>query len=150
LNVAFNLNGAPAQADVEPETMLLELLRDEFGLTGARGTCGVGLCGACTVLVDGEAVSSCILMAPLVDGRAVTTVEGVDPADPVVQAFDRHHAYQCGYCIPGMVLTAKTLVGDGRCPDRDEIVESLGGNLCRCGSYLKIIDAIEEIGRSGT
>lgn len=142
--VAFTLNGAEARVDVEAHTMLLEVLRDEFGLTGARGTCGVGLCGACTVLIDGAAVSSCILMAPLADGRAVTTIEGVDPDDPVCRAFDRHHAYQCGYCIPGMVLTAKAMIAEGRCGDREEIVEGLGGNLCRCGSYGKIVDAIED------
>lgn len=147
MKISFALNRAPTTVDVEPETMLLEVLREELGLTGARGACGVGLCGACTVLIDGDAVSSCILMAPLADGRTVTTIEGVDPDDPVCRSFDRNHAYQCGYCIPGMVLTAKSLLAERRCGDRAEITEGLGGNLCRCGCYVKILDAIEEAAR---
>jgi aerobic-type carbon monoxide dehydrogenase small subunit (CoxS/CutS family) len=147
MKISFALNRAPTTVDVEPETMLLEVLREELGLTGARGACGVGLCGACTVLIDGDAVSSCILMAPLADGRTVTTIEGVDPDDPVCRSFQRHHAYQCGYCIPGMVLTAKSMLAERRCGDRAEITEGLGGNLCRCGCYVKILDAIQEAAR---
>ena len=148
MRVAFQVNGDPVEVDVEPATMLLEVLRDHLGLPGARGTCGVGLCGTCTVLLDGEPVSSCILLAPLAEGRAVTTIEGVPADDPVVAAFDRHHAFQCGYCIPGMVLTAKAFLagrGAGR-PARDEVAEALGGNLCRCGCYVKILDAVQEAG----
>jgi aerobic-type carbon monoxide dehydrogenase small subunit (CoxS/CutS family) len=146
VRVGFQVNGDPVEVDVEPRTMLLEVLREELGLLGARGTCGVGLCGTCTVLLDGEPVSSCILLAPLVQGRAVTTIEGVAADDPVVSAFDRHHAFQCGYCIPGMVLTAKAfLAGRERgCPGRAEVAEALGGNLCRCGCYVKIIDAVQD------
>lgn len=147
MNVTFTLNGTAVQVDVEPETMLLEVLRDELGLTSVRGTCGVGLCGTCTVLVEGETVASCILLAPLVEGRAITTIEGVDPEDSVCQAFDRHHAYQCGYCIPAMVLTAKSMIAERRSLNRTGIVKGLGGNLCRCGCYVKIVDAIEEVGR---
>ncbi|HEU4541773.1 MAG TPA: (2Fe-2S)-binding protein [Jiangellaceae bacterium] len=147
MNVTFTLNGTAVQVDVEPETMLLEVLRDELGLTSVRGTCGVGLCGTCTVLVEGDTVASCILLAPLVEGRAITTIEGVDPEDVVCQAFDRHHAYQCGYCIPGMVLTAKSMIAESRSLNRTEIIKGLGGNLCRCGCYVKIVDAIEEVGR---
>jgi aerobic-type carbon monoxide dehydrogenase small subunit (CoxS/CutS family) len=150
VNLLLQVNGAPVQVDVEPEVMLLEVLRDRLGLLGARGTCGVGLCGACTVLLDGEPISSCILLAPLAQGHAITTVEGVPDDDPVVQAFDRHHAFQCGYCIPGMVLTAKSFLAEcaqaKRCPSREQIAESLGGNLCRCGCYVKIIDAVQEVG----
>jgi aerobic-type carbon monoxide dehydrogenase small subunit (CoxS/CutS family) len=112
VNLLLQVNGAPVQVDVEPGVMLLEVLRDRLGLLGARGTCGVGLCGTCTVLLDGEPISSCILFAPLAQGHAITTIEGVPDDDPVVQAFDRHHAFQCGYCIPGMVLTAKSFLAE--------------------------------------
>ena len=148
--ITLQINGAPVDLEVDEGVMLLEVLRDQLGLLGARGTCGVGLCGACTVLVDGEPISSCILLAPLAQGRAITTIEGLPDDDPVVQAFDRHHAFQCGYCIPGMVLTSKAFLsgcaGSGTCPSRKEIAEALGGNLCRCGCYVKIIDAVQEVG----
>jgi aerobic-type carbon monoxide dehydrogenase small subunit (CoxS/CutS family) len=150
VNITLQINGAPVELEVDEGVMLLEVLRDQLGLLGARGTCGVGLCGACTVLVDGEPISSCILLAPLAQGRAITTVEGLPDDDPVVQAFDRHHAFQCGYCIPGMVLTSKAFLGgcsaSGTCPSREQIAEALGGNLCRCGCYVKIIDAVQEVG----
>lgn len=147
MDLTLRVNGRAVQADVEPSTMLVEVLREHAGLTGPRATCGVGLCGTCTVLLDGEPVSSCILMAPLAAGREITTVEGLDADDPVVACFDAHHAFQCGYCVPGMVLTAKDLVDSGRAGDRDAIRTGLGGNLCRCGCYSKIIDAIEEATR---
>ncbi len=144
MRVALTVNGRPVEADVDPATMLLEVLRDHVGLTGPRGTCGVGLCGTCTVLLDGEPVSACILLAALAAGREVTTVEGLPADDPVLAAFDRHHAFQCGFCIPGMVLTATDMVRAGRARSREEIREGLGGNLCRCGCYVKIVDAIED------
>jgi aerobic-type carbon monoxide dehydrogenase small subunit (CoxS/CutS family) len=150
VNITLQINGAPVDLEVDEGVMLLEVLRDSLGLLGARGTCGVGLCGACTVLMDGEPISSCIMLAPLAQGRSITTVEGLSDDDPVVQAFDRHHAFQCGYCIPGMVLTSKAFLGEcagsGRCPSRGQIAEALGGNLCRCGCYVKIIDAVQEVG----
>ena len=150
MKITLQINGAPVELEVDEGVMLLEVLRDQLGLLGARGTCGVGLCGACTVLVDGQPISSCILLAPLAQGRAITTVEGLPDDDPVVQAFDRHHAFQCGYCIPGMVLTSKAFLNgcavSGTCPSRKEIAEALGGNLCRCGCYVKIIDAVQEVG----
>lgn len=147
MNIVLQVNGAPTELDVEPGVMLLEVLRDRLGLLGARGACGVGLCGACTVLLDGEPVSSCILLAPLAQGHAVTTIEGVPDHDPVVRAFDRHHAFQCGYCIPGMVLTCKAFLAEcGPSPSRQRIAAALGGNLCRCGCYVKIIDAVQEVG----
>ncbi|MGY1671453.1 (2Fe-2S)-binding protein [Geodermatophilus sp. SYSU D00710] len=150
MNITLQINGAPVDVDVDEGVMLLEVLRDQLGLLGARGTCGVGLCGACTVLLDGQPISSCILLAPLAQGRAITTVEGLPDDDPVVQAFDRHHAFQCGYCTPGMVLTSKAFLGEcsaaRTCPSREQIAEALGGNLCRCGCYVKIIDAVQEVG----
>lgn len=144
MELTMNVNGRTVAVDVEPQTMLVEVLRDHIGLTGPRATCGVGLCGTCTVLLDGEPVSSCILMAPLAAGRDITTVEGLADDDHVVACFDKHHAFQCGYCIPGMVLTAKDMVDNDRAGTREEIREGLGGNLCRCGCYLKIIEAVEE------
>lgn len=147
MRLDLRVNGRIVEVDVEPHTMLVEVLRDHLGLTGPRATCGVGLCGTCTVLVDDQPVSSCILMTPLATGREITTIEGLPEDDKVVACFDRNHAFQCGYCIPGMVLTAKDMVGSGRARNREEIREGLGGNLCRCGCYLKIIDAIEEAAR---
>jgi aerobic-type carbon monoxide dehydrogenase small subunit (CoxS/CutS family) len=146
MRLTLQVNGSTEEVDVEPHAMLLDVLRDRLGLLGARGTCGVGLCGACTVLLDGEPVSSCILMTPLAEGREITTIEGLTDDEPVVQAFDRHHAFQCGYCIPGMVLTAKAFLRDAERPSRTEVAEAIGGNLCRCGCYVKIIDAIQEAG----
>lgn len=147
MNLSMRVNGRAVNVDVEPDDMLVDVLRDQVGLTGPRVTCGVGLCGTCTVLVDGELVSGCILMAPLAAGKEVTTVEGLPEDDNVVACFDRHHAFQCGYCIPGMVLTARNMVDNDRARSREEIREGLGGNLCRCGCYLKIVDAIEEAAR---
>jgi len=144
MKISLNVNRRSVEVDVEPSTMLVDVLREHVGLTGSRATCGVGLCGTCTVLLDGEPVSSCILMAPLATGKEITTVEGLPDDDPVMAAFDKHHAFQCGFCIPGMVLTARDMVTAGRACSRDEIREGLGGNLCRCGCYLKIIDAVEE------
>ena len=146
MKVRLQVNGSAEEVDVEPHVMLLDVLRDRLGLLGVRGTCGVGLCGACTVLLDGQPVSSCILMTPLAEGSRITTVEGLADDDRVVQAFDRHHAFQCGYCIPGMVLTAKAFLRDADRPSRAEVAEAIGGNLCRCGCYVKIIDAIQEAG----
>ena len=147
MNISFRVNGRAMDVDVDPETMLVDVLRDEAGLTGPRVTCGMGLCGTCTVLLDGEPVSACILMAPLAQGKDITTVEGLPEDDTVVACFDRHHAFQCGFCIPGMVLTARDMVDKNRANGRQQIREGLGGNLCRCGCYVKIVDAIEEAAR---
>lgn len=144
MKLNLRVNGRATDVDVEPQTMLVDVLREKIGLTGPRVTCGVGLCGTCTVLLDGDPISSCILMAPLAAGKEITTIEGLPDDDPVVAAFDKHHAYQCGYCIPGMVLTGRDMIDNGRACSREEIREGLGGNLCRCGCYVKIIDAIEE------
>ncbi len=144
MRLALNVNDRTVEVDVDPSTMLVDVLRDHVGLTGPRATCGVGLCGTCTVLLDGEPVSSCILLAPLAVGRRVTTVEGLPDDDPVLASFDRHHAFQCGFCIPGMVLTARDMVANGRAGSREQIREGLGGNLCRCGCYVKIEEAVRQ------
>ena len=144
MKLPLKVNGREITVETSESAMLVDVLRDQVGLTGPRATCGVGLCGTCTVLLDGQPVSSCILMAPLALGKEITTVEGLPEDDPVMAAFDRNHAFQCGYCIPGMVLTAREMVSSGRACSRAEIREGLGGNLCRCGCYVKIIDAVEE------
>jgi aerobic-type carbon monoxide dehydrogenase small subunit (CoxS/CutS family) len=141
MKVELLLNGAQASLDCEPDEMLVDVLRRE-GLGSLRVTCGIGVCGVCTVLVDGEPVSGCITLAAQLDGRAVTTVEGLGGSDPVQLAFADAHAYQCGWCTPGFVLTTKALLAARPDPSEEEIAEALGGNLCRCGSYLKIIDAV--------
>jgi aerobic-type carbon monoxide dehydrogenase small subunit (CoxS/CutS family) len=140
MKIDVQLNGRRAALECEPDEMLVDVLRRE-GLGSVRVTCGIGICGACTVLVDGEPLSGCLMLAPQVDGREVTTVEGLGGGDPVQRAFVDAHAFQCGWCTPGFVLTVKALLAETPDPSEREIVEALGGNLCRCGSYVKIVDA---------
>ena len=140
MKIDVRLNGRRAELECEPDEMLVDVLRRE-GLGSVRVTCGIGVCGACTVLVDGEPLSGCLMLAPHVDGREVTTVEGLGGGDPVQRAFVDAHAFQCGWCTPGFVLTVKALLAETPDPSEREIVEALGGNLCRCGSYVKIVEA---------
>jgi aerobic-type carbon monoxide dehydrogenase small subunit (CoxS/CutS family) len=142
MRIAFVLDGAPAELEVGEDQMLVEALR-AAGRLSVRETCGIGVCGACTVVVDDEPVSACLMLAAQVDGRSVTTVEGLPDDDPVLQAFTRTHAAQCGWCTPGMVLTVKAMLADDPRIDRDRAAEGLGGNLCRCGSYSRILDAVQ-------
>ena len=141
MNVTLRLNGKQTTVDCEPADMLSTVL-GAAGLTSVRETCRIGVCGACTVLLDGEPVSGCLTMAAQVEGREITTVEGLDGTHPVQRAFVDAHAFQCGWCTPGFVLTAKNLLEDNAAPSDDEIAEALGGNLCRCGSYVKINEAV--------
>jgi aerobic-type carbon monoxide dehydrogenase small subunit (CoxS/CutS family) len=141
VKLALELNERPAELEAEPDEMLLDLLRRE-GLTSVRATCGIGVCGACTVLLDDEPVSGCLLLAAQAQGRRVTTVEGLPAEHPVSRAFEAEHAFQCGWCTPGMVLTAKRLLEENPNPSDQEIAAGLGGNLCRCGCYVKIRGAI--------
>jgi aerobic-type carbon monoxide dehydrogenase small subunit (CoxS/CutS family) len=141
VKLAFSLNGEPASVDVEAGEMLLAVLRG-LGCGSVRETCSIGVCGACTILLDGTPISACLLLAPLADGRAVVTAEGLDD-DPVVDAFCEAHAFQCGWCTPGFAVTVKALLAENPVPTREEAVEALSGNLCRCGSYAKILDAVE-------
>ena len=136
------LNGRPAALDADPGETLLEVLRREAGLLSVRPSCGIGVCGACTVLLDGEPVSGCLLRAAQAAGREVTTVEGIPAEHPVRRAFAAEHAFQCGYCTPGMVLTVAGMLEETREPSDEQIVEGLGGNLCRCGCYVKIHAAV--------
>jgi aerobic-type carbon monoxide dehydrogenase small subunit (CoxS/CutS family) len=140
------LNGRRHEYECEPTEMLLAVL-ERAGLTSARATCGIGVCGACTVLVDGAPVSGCLTLAARAAGREVTTAEGLPGSDPVVRAFAAERAFQCGWCTPGFVLTVRALLAENPEPDDAEIAEALGGNLCRCGCYVKIADAVRTAAR---
>jgi aerobic-type carbon monoxide dehydrogenase small subunit (CoxS/CutS family) len=135
VKVDLLLNGRAATLDVRSDEMLLEALRRE-GLNSVRETCAIGVCGACTVLLDGEPVSGCLTLVAAVAGREITTVEGLDESDPALRAFNDAHAFQCGWCTPGFVLTTKAM------RPGDDVREALGGNLCRCGCYVKIEEAV--------
>jgi aerobic-type carbon monoxide dehydrogenase small subunit (CoxS/CutS family) len=141
VNLRFTLNGEPAAVEARADEMLIDVLR-RAGFASVRETCGIGVCGACTVLLDGELASGCLLLAPLVDGREVTTVEGLAPSDPVQLGFAEAHAFQCGYCTPGMVLASRRLLEENPQPSEEEIRLALAGNVCRCGSYVKIVEAV--------
>lgn len=141
MRIACELNGRPVELECEAREMLVDVLRRE-GLGSVRVTCAIGVCGACTVLVDGAPVSGCLTLAAQVDGRRVETVEGLGGHDPVQRAFIEAHAFQCGWCTPGFVLTTKALLAENPAPSEEQIAEALGGNLCRCGSYVKIVDAV--------
>ncbi len=143
MRIQFTLNGARVAVDARTDETLVDVLRRGLGVVSVRETCGIGVCGACTVLVDGETISSCLLLAPLADGREVTTVEGLGGDHPVQRAFSDAHAFQCGYCTPGMILTAVRLLEESPRPTDEEIRLGLAGNLCRCGCYVKIIDALK-------
>jgi aerobic carbon-monoxide dehydrogenase small subunit len=148
--IAFTLNGETVSAEVATHETLLEILRERFSLFGARESCGQGLCGCCTVLVDGQAVSACLAFACLAEGSRVETVEGLDRAgrlDPVQEAFLECGAFQCGFCTPGFVLMAKQLLDEHPAPSEDEIRHYLSGNLCRCGAYPEIIEAVKVAAR---
>ena len=144
MSVTVVLNGRRTALDCAPTTMLLEALRDGQGLASVRATCGIGVCGACTVLLDGEPVTGCLTMAGQAEGRAITTVEGLGGNHPVQEAFVEAQAFQCGYCTPGMILTAKRLLEEDPHPSDEKIKTYMGGNLCRCGTYQRIRMAIKQ------
>jgi aerobic carbon-monoxide dehydrogenase small subunit len=144
--INFKLNGASVSADIKPHHNLIELLQTQFGLTGARESCGQGLCGCCTVLVDGRAVSGCLYLAARVDHAEVRTVESLDMSgklDPVQEAFIETGAFQCGFCTPGFILMAKQLLDEHPDPDDERIKHYLSGNLCRCAAYPEILAAVK-------
>jgi carbon-monoxide dehydrogenase small subunit len=151
--IRITVNGTVRTASVPPETTLLTLLREHFGLTGAKLGCDVGDCGACTVLVDGQAVNACLMLAAQADGREVLTIEGLVSAGrlhPLQQAFETHGALQCGFCGPGVILSAKALLDANPDPTTDEIRDALAGNLCRCTGYTKMIEAVRVAARTMT
>jgi carbon-monoxide dehydrogenase small subunit len=141
--IKFRLNGEPVETQVAPHENLVEMLRDGFGLQGARESCGQGLCGCCTVLVDGRAVSGCLYLASLVDGAEVTTIESGAGFDVVQEAFVECAAFQCGFCTPGFILMARQLLAENPDPSEDDIRHYLSGNLCRCAAYPEIIEAVK-------
>jgi aerobic carbon-monoxide dehydrogenase small subunit len=135
---------------IYPHRTLLEVLRDEVKLTGVKEGCGEGACGSCTVLLDGLPVRSCLMLALDAQGKEITTIEGLvkeGKLDPVQEAFVEHHAIQCGFCSPGMILTAKALIDENPNPTEQQIRKAISGNVCRCTGYAKIVDAIQAVGR---
>jgi len=141
----LKINGEEYEVFVEPEMTLLDLLRDELELTGTKKGCDAGDCGACTVILNGEAVNSCLVLALEASGKEVTTIEGLAKGTqlhPLQEAFMQHGAVQCGFCTPGMILSAKALLDENAEPTEDEVKESIAGNICRCTGYVKIIASI--------
>jgi xanthine dehydrogenase YagT iron-sulfur-binding subunit len=147
-SVTLSINGEQRRLDILPCTTLLDALREQLGLTGTKKGCDHGQCGACTVLIDGTRVYSCLTLAIMKDGAEITTIEGLGSEDamhPMQAAFVEHDAYQCGYCTPGQICSAVGLIGEGRAHEPDEIRELMSGNLCRCGAYTNIVAAIESV-----
>ena len=151
ISVKIRVNGVLHEAEVEPRLLLAHFLRETCGLTGTHVGCETSVCGACTVLVDGQAVKSCTMFAVQADGAEVTTVEGLANGEmhPVQEGFWECHGLQCGYCTPGMMMTAVQLLERNKAPTRDEIRHALDGNLCRCTGYTHIIDAVEFAAKKG-
>jgi aerobic carbon-monoxide dehydrogenase small subunit len=144
-HVSVNVNGEPREADVEPRTLLVYFIRETLGLTGTNVGCDTSSCGACTVLLDGESVKSCTLLAAQADGREVATIESMASGDalhPIQDAFHRNHGLQCGYCTPGMVMAAASYLKENPSPTEEEVREALEGNLCRCTGYQNIVKSI--------
>lgn len=151
IKVGFSVNGKRVSVETSPTTTLLDILREGMGLTGTKEGCGKGECGACTVLMDGVPVVSCLVLASQIEGRKIMTVEGL-AADKIgkalQEAFVEAGAVQCGYCIPGFIMSAKALLDRNPHPTRDEIKEAVAGNLCRCTGYVKILEAIESVAQA--
>jgi carbon-monoxide dehydrogenase small subunit len=152
VQIQITVNGLAYKKEVEPRRTLLELIREDLELTGTKEGCGLGECGTCTVLLDGRPIKSCITLAVQANGREVTTIEGVEGADgtlhPLQQAFIDHGAIQCGFCTPGMVLSAKALLDENPKPSEMEIKQAIAGNLCRCTGYQKIVEAIRSVAQA--
>jgi len=143
--ISFRLNGRQVRLQTDPTRRAIDVLREDLGLTAAKEACGTGECGACAVLVDGRAKLSCLMLAAQLDGRELLTAEGLGTPEsphPLQEAFAVHGAVQCGYCTPGMTITASELLARDPSPDRDAVREAMSGNLCRCTGYVKIVDAV--------
>jgi len=150
--IDFTLNGRKVSAEVESHKMLLQVLRDTFQLTGTKDGCGQGECGACTVLVDGKSINSCLYPAFEVDGKSVTTIEGLvgegNKLHPIQEAFVENGGIQCGFCTPGMIMSAKALLDENPDPTDEELKKGISGNLCRCTGYVQIVDSIRKAAKS--
>ncbi|GEP01645.1 (2Fe-2S)-binding protein [Methylobacterium haplocladii] len=154
IGITLTINGEKREIDVAPWTTLLDLLRENLDLTGTKKGCDHGQCGACTVLVNGTRINSCLALAVMKDGAEITTVEGlaglaqsqgVNTLHPIQEAFVEHDAFQCGYCTPGQLCSSVGLMNEGHAKTREEIREAMSGNICRCGAYTNIVDAIEDV-----
>ena len=151
MKVTVTVNGSQRSADVEPRTLLVDLLRTHFRLTGTHIGCDTSNCGACTVLLDGRPVKSCTLLAPMVDGRSITTVEGLAAGgamSPIQEGFHQEHGLQCGFCTPGMMLVGQALLESNPQPTEDQIRWAISGNICRCTGYMNIVKAIQHAARA--
>ena len=146
--VTFKVNGDTREAYIQPGDTLLDVIREDLGLTGSKKGCGTGECGACTVILNGKAVPSCLVLAASVEGAYIVTIEGIaenGKLHPLQQAFIDHQATQCGFCTPGFILSAKAYLDENPFPSREEVEEALLGNLCRCTGYKKIVDAVMSV-----
>jgi aerobic-type carbon monoxide dehydrogenase small subunit (CoxS/CutS family) len=151
-SMTLKVNDETYEVITAPNRTLLEVLRDELHYTGAKESCGEGVCGSCTVLIDGQPVRSCLTLALAVEGKAITTIEGLAQGNqlhPVQEAFVTHHAIQCGFCSPGMILTAYALLQENPQPTEEEIRRALSGNTCRCTGYAKIVEAVQSLAGEG-
>jgi len=152
ITLTLKINGEKYEIITYPNRTLLEILRDDLLLTGAKESCGEGACGACTVLLDGLPVRSCLLLVTEAEDREITTIEGLakgEKLDPVQESFIEHHAIQCGFCSPGMILTAYSLLNHNPAPTEEEIRLAISGNVCRCTGYAKIVEAVQALSSSG-
>ena len=148
ITILTTINGSQQEVSVRPNQTLLEFLRENLSLQGSVEGCGVGVCGSCTVLLDGRPVSSCLMLASNAEGKKVTTIEGLSHSgelDPVQRAFLKHQAFQCGYCTPGMIMAVKGLLADNPHPSEEQARDYLSGNLCRCGTYSEVLAAVKEL-----
>jgi aerobic-type carbon monoxide dehydrogenase small subunit (CoxS/CutS family) len=148
IDITTTINGRQRKVSVSPNQTLLEFLRDDLSLKGSVEGCGVGVCGSCTVLVEGRPVSSCLMLVTNAEGKSVTTIEGLaqnGDLDPVQKAFLKHQAFQCGYCTPGMIMAVKGLLASNPRPTEAEARDYLSGNLCRCGTYAEVLAAVKEL-----
>ena len=150
--IRFTINGEVKEIEVEPNKTLLKMLREDLDLIGAKEGCGAGECGACTVLVDNEPVNSCLMLAVEADGKEILTIEGLSDGinlDSIQESFLKYNAIQCGYCTPGMVMSAKALLNRNPHPTEEDVKEALAGNLCRCTGYQRIINAVLDVAKKG-
>ena len=150
MDVVVTVNGTPYERDVEPRKLLIHFLRDDLDLTGSHIGCDTGNCGACSVILDGKLVKSCMLLAVQADGSEIETVEGLADGDKLTelqQAFTEHHALQCGYCTPGMLMSATALLRENASPSDEDIRKALQGNICRCTGYWNIVEAVKSVAK---
>lgn len=150
--IRFTINGEVKEIEIQPNKTLLKMLREDLDLIGAKEGCGAGECGACTVLVDNKPVNSCLMLAIEADRKEILTIEGLSDGinlDPLQESFIKHNALQCGYCTPGMVMSAKALLNRNSHPTEDDVKEALAGNLCRCTGYQRIVDAVLDVVKKG-